>query len=318
MRALRIGTRRSALAVAQSEWVAARLRARWNVPVELVPIVTGGDRLQDQPIAPVPARGIFVRELEEALRAGTVDVCVHSAKDVPPELPDGLAIVALPPRADARDALVAGGRDVEQLPCGARIGTGSARRALQLRRLRPDLQLVPIRGNVDTRLGRVHPGDLDGVVLAACGLDRLGLRDQRVRALSCQEMVPAAGQGALALEAVAGGPQVFRLRALDDPATRLAVLAERAVLGALGAGCLAPVGAYASVDASGLRLVAGAWGIRSGAEARVEVAVAFADGHLPDPEAIAATAERLAHQAVEGLWSRGARGLLAEAEEERV
>ena len=315
---LRIGTRRSALAVAQSEWVAARLRTRWNVEVELVPIVTGGDRLQTQPNAPVPGRGLFVRELEEALRGGAVDLCVHSAKDVPPRLPAGLELVAFPPRADARDALVGDGRGLAQLPRGARVGTGSARRAVQLRRARPDLQVAPIRGNVDTRLGRVGPGGLDAVVLAACGLDRLGLADGRVRVLSCQEMVPAAGQGALAVEAAQGGPHGFRLRALDDPATRLAVLAERAVLAALDAGCSAPVGAHAALGSGGLRLIAAAWGIRSGAEARVEVVDALAGGALPDADALAGAAARLAGRAVDGLLARGARALLAEAEEDRA
>ena len=313
---LRIGTRSSPLALAQSAWVADLLGARTGHPAVLVPVETTGDRWQRAAGDPTEVQGIFTRELEEALRSGAVDVCVHSAKDVPPLLPDGLGVVAFPPRADARDALVVGAAvSPERLSAGARVGTGSLRRATQLRRLWPGVEVVPLRGNVDTRLGRVQAGDLDAVVLAACGLERLGRAWEISRVLAPAEMVPAAGQGALALESALDSPVRPMLAALDHPATRLAVTAERAVLAALGAGCSAPVGVFAAGGETGrLSLTAVVLGARSGEEVRAALDRPLPPEVLGDPAALAEAARAIADGAVAELLARGAARLLAEAE----
>ena len=290
---LRIGTRRSALAVAQSEWVAARLRTRWNVEVELVPIVTGGDRLQTQPNAPVPGRGLFVRELEEALRGGAVDLCVHSAKDVPPEPAEDLVLAAYPPRADPRDALV--GRALAELPPGAVVGTGSPRRATQLHALRPDLRIQPLAGNVDSRLARVAAGDFDAAVLARAGLLRLGRGSEVRQVLEPEEMVPAAGQGALVLEVRrADAAAATAAACLNDATTAFCVGVERAVQAALDGGCTVPCGVLCRPVRGGrgweaLAALAGA----GGAVLRVAAAV-------PGPPA-PGTAERLAAAVLHAL-----------------
>ncbi len=244
-RALRIGTRRSALALAQAESVRRAIESVWaHGPVELVEIVTRGDRLQQAPTLAWDGRGLFVKELEAALAAGAVDLCVHSAKDVPPDLPAGLPLLAILPRADARDALC--GSTLADLPRGAVVGTGSSRRALQLRQRRPDLEVRPVRGNVDTRLARLARGEFAALVLAAAGLQRLGRAAVLGETLSPEVMVPAAGQGALAVQARVDDAEVAALLGrLEDAAAAFAVHAERAVLERLGGGCTAPVGAYA-------------------------------------------------------------------------
>jgi hydroxymethylbilane synthase len=249
---IRIGTRPSALAVAQSGHVAERLRAEGH-ECELVEISSPGDRS----LAPVVELGVgvFVSSLREALVDGRIDVAVHSYKDLPTAPDPRLVIAAVPPREDPRDALVArDGLVLGQLPSGARIGTGSPRRATQLLALGPEWEIVPIRGNVDTRIGKVRSGQLDAVVVAAAGLRRLGRVDDATELLDPVQMLSAPAQGALAIECLAQGTGAddtglvdTLASVLDDPLTRAAVVAERAVLAALEAGCTAPVGALADV-----------------------------------------------------------------------
>jgi hydroxymethylbilane synthase len=250
---LRIGTRPSALAIAQSGLVAERLRAAGH-PAELVTVATPGDR-STAPIATLGV-GVFVSALRDALAAGEVDVAVHSYKDLPTTPDPRLVLAAVPVREDPRDALVARDRLVlAELPAGSRVGTGSPRRTAQLRALGLGLDVVPIRGNVDTRIAMVMAGELDAVVLAAAGLRRLGRVDEASELLDPLQMLPAPAQGALAVEcraedsAARGRPELAAVlaRVLDDEYARAAVTAERAVLATLEAGCSAPVGALADV-----------------------------------------------------------------------
>jgi hydroxymethylbilane synthase len=247
MTILRIGTRPSALAVAQSGQVAQRLRAAGH-PCELVEISSPGDR-SGAPIAELGV-GVFVSSLREALAAGRIDVAVHSYKDLPTAPDPRLALAAVPPREDPRDALVArDGLVLGELPAGSRVGTGSPRRRAQLDALGLGLDVVPIRGNVDTRIGKVRSGELDAVVVAAAGLRRLGRVDEATELLEPVQVLPAPAQGALAVECRGGEDELAAAlaAALDDPFTRAAVVAERAVLAALEAGCSAPVAALAEV-----------------------------------------------------------------------
>ena len=245
--ALRLGTRRSALATTQSGHVADLVAARGR-DVELVLVTTHGD-VSTAPLTSIGGTGVFVSALRDALVAGTVELAVHSLKDLPTAPPDGLVVAAVPAREDPRDVLVAaGGRTLAQLPEGARVGTGSPRRRALLLDARPDLDVVAVRGNVDTRLGMVSGGELDAVVLAAAGLRRLGRLGEASELLDPETFVPAPGQGALAVECRSDDESVLAvLRELDDAATRVAVSAERALLAALESGCSAPVGAYARV-----------------------------------------------------------------------
>ncbi|RKR75730.1 hydroxymethylbilane synthase [Frondihabitans australicus] len=256
MTALRIGTRGSALAVAQSTLMLERLAKATGRDVELVTIASEGDRTQAS-LATLGGTGVFASALREALLADECDLLVHSLKDLPTALHPGLVIGAIPARADARDALCArDGLTLDQLPEGARVGTGSPRRVAQLKSRRQDLEVVDIRGNVDTRLGRVGD-DLDAVMLSAAGLSRLGLLDQATELFGLGFWPTAPGQGALALEVRDGdsGPDLTKgLKALDHRETRLIATAEREVLAGLEAGCAAPVGVTAVVDA-GLLLV---------------------------------------------------------------
>ncbi|MCU1527443.1 MAG: porphobilinogen deaminase [Frondihabitans sp.] len=258
MTALRIGTRASALAVAQSTLVRDRLAAATGKDVELVTISSEGDRSTES-LASLGGTGVFATALREALLADECDLLVHSLKDLPTATHPGLTIGAIPVRADARDALCArDGLTLDQLPPGSRIGTGSPRRVAQLRARRDDLEVVDIRGNVDTRLARVSD-DLDAVLLSAAGLTRLGRLDEVTELLGLGFWPSAPGQGALALEVREGdaGPDLGKgLRALDHRETRLIVTAEREVLAGLEAGCAAPIGATAVVDAGLLLLSA--------------------------------------------------------------
>lgn len=242
-----LGTRRSHLALTQSGLIAELLRARGH-DVEIVEIVTEGDR-SAAALEEIGGTGVFAGALREALRSGQVDLAVHSLKDLPTAPEPGLLIAAVPARADARDALVArDGLTLGELPPGARIGTGSPRRTAQLRALGLGHEIVPIRGNVDTRIAKVAAGDLDAVVLAKAGLDRLGRSAQITEVLEPVQVLPAAGQGALAVESRAGDDALVAVLAgLDDPDTRAAVTAERALLARLEAGCTAPVGVLAEV-----------------------------------------------------------------------
>ncbi|MBC7894204.1 MAG: hydroxymethylbilane synthase [Cytophagaceae bacterium] len=254
---LTIGTRRSALALAQTGLISRMLQSLYpalEVKQEL--IVTRGDRILDRPIAQIDGKGVFVEEIEEALRTGRIDLAVHSAKDLPSQLPADMCIACVPGRADARDVLVSRSGTLEALASGATIGTSSPRRIGQLRQRRPDLDVRSIRGNIDTRLRRLDEGAYDAIVLAAAGLDRLGLSDRITTAFDPDAFIPAVGQGALALEARTGDSFLHDLVApLEHAASRCALEAERAFLGTVGGGCSAPVGAHASLHGDTLRMV---------------------------------------------------------------
>ncbi|PRX99882.1 hydroxymethylbilane synthase [Allonocardiopsis opalescens] len=252
---LRLGTRRSLMATTQSQAVADALTERTGAAVELVGVTTYGD-VTTTHLAQLGGTGVFVSALRDKLLADEIDFAVHSLKDLPTAAPEGLALAAVPARDDHRDALCArGGADLTALPPGARVGTGAPRRVAQLAAIRPDLAYVPIRGNADTRLGKVASGELDAVVLAHAGLRRIGRLAEVTEVLDDDRMLPAPGQGALAVECRADRPDLVELLgALDDPATRRAVTAERTVLAVLEAGCSAPVGAYASESGGRLDL----------------------------------------------------------------
>lgn len=295
---IRLGTRGSALALAQARWVAERLDGE----VELVPIKTSGDQPSSRGQTPlrVEDKARFVKEIEDALLAGEVDLAVHSAKDVPAELPDGLAIVGVPERADARDALC-GIAGLDELAEGAAVGTASLRRRATLLALRPDLDVRELRGNVDTRLRRLAEGDFDAIVVAQAGLERLG-RGGEGTPLDAGSFVPAPGQGCLVLEARAGDGEVAASAgALTDGAALTALTAERAVVRALEASCHTPMGAHAVAEGDALRLTAFV-GLPDGSRwIRDELVVE------DDPSALgAAVAER--------MLAAGAAELLAEAE----
>jgi hydroxymethylbilane synthase len=247
-RTLRLGTRRSALAMAQSRMVADALHAQEH-DVELVEVITEGD-VSAASVQQMGGTGVFVTALRRRLADGDIDFAVHSLKDLPTQPADGLRLAAVPRREDPRDALVArDGLQLTQLPSGARVGTGSPRRSAQLRALGLGLDVLPLRGNVDTRLRRVSEGDLDAVVIAAAGLVRLGRIGEATELLDPGQLLPAPGQGALAIECRADDTSLGDALAsvLDDPSTRAAVAAERVLLAALEAGCTAPVGALADI-----------------------------------------------------------------------
>lgn len=243
---VRIATRGSDLALAQTRRVARRIEELLSVRTEIVEIRTTGYRLPSIRLAAVGGKGLFVKELEEALLDGRADVAVHSAKDLPTELPDALAIAAFPERGDPRDALVSRvrGATLATLPHGARVATGSVRRAAQLHALRPDLDVAPMRGNVPTRLRKLEEEEgLDALVLACAGLDRLGLSDRIDERVSADLLLPAVTQGVVALEARAGDPLARDLAALDDPEAACAAIAERALLTGLRGDCDTPIAA---------------------------------------------------------------------------
>ena len=250
MTRLRLATRGSRLALAQSELVADALRAQHpGIEIELVRVRTEGDIDRNSPLTEIGGRGVFVRAVEQALLDGRAEIAVHSLKDMPTAAPEGLTLAAILPRGDPRDVLVASdGRRLAALPSGARVGSGSRRRALLLRALRPDIEVAPIRGNVDTRLGKVASGEYDAVVLAAAGLARLGRLDEATQLFEPMEFLPSPGQGALAVQCRSDDAATRALlTSLDDAATRAAVEAERGILAELGSGCSVPVGAYAQV-----------------------------------------------------------------------
>jgi hydroxymethylbilane synthase len=257
IRSLCVGTRGSALARAQTALVLQALRTP-HPALALMPVEIGtqGDRDRQSPLAAIGGTGIFVKELESALLDRRIDIAVHSLKDMPSTLTPGLAIAAVLPRGDARDALVSRtGATLPELPPGARVGTGSNRRRAVLRALRPDLDFVELRGNVDTRIRRVREGVVDAAVLAAAGLERLGRLHEAAQLFAVDELLPAVGQGAIAVEARADDTETLRLlAAIDDPPTRLCVSAERAFLRRLGSGCMIPAAAYATIEAGELRL----------------------------------------------------------------
>ena len=256
MTRLRIGTRGSKLALAQAHTVESALRARDpSIEVEIVQVQTSGDRIQDVPLGPSLGQAFFTKELEDALLDGRIDVAVHSCKDLGTVLPAGLLIAAVPEREDPRDALVGPRSGPRALPNGARVGTSSPRRRRFLAAMRPDLQLADVRGNVPTRVAAVDEGRFDAVVLAVAGLRRVGLEGRINDVLEASAMLPAAGQGALAIEARQDDPRTTGVvAALECVSARAEITAERACLRRLGAGCQAPVGALGRVRGGELRL----------------------------------------------------------------
>lgn len=250
MRPLRIGTRGSLLAKWQAEFVRKQIAQALGVECEIIIIKTSGDKLQSAPLTQIGGKGIFIKELEDALLEETIDVAVHSVKDIPTETPPRLSFPAVCRREDVRDCLVSGnGATLATLRQGARVGTGSLRRQAQLRHIRPDLDIRDLRGNVDTRLRKVESGEYDAVVLAKAGLDRLGWSHRISETLSPDVCVPAVGQGAIAAECRASDAEASAaLEKLDDPETRTAIIAERTLLSVLQGGCQVPLGAWARVE----------------------------------------------------------------------
>lgn len=253
---VRIGTRGSTLARWQANWVAAELGRRYqHMEFSLVTLSTKGDTIVDAPLSGLGGKGLFVREIDEALLAGRIDLAVHSMKDLPAEIPDGIQLVAVPPREDPRDVIIsADGLRLEELPRGATVGTSSLRRRAQLLHIRPDLNVVDLRGNVDTRLRKLRQrqGGLQAIVLAAAGIKRMGLWDQVTEVLEPEGFLPAIGQGALAVEARSQDQALQELlQPIDDPKSRAAVTAERALMAELQGGCQVPMAALATVALGG-------------------------------------------------------------------
>lgn len=257
MSRIRIGTRGSALALAQSNWVKSQLEQHYlETEVELRIIKTSGDRFVDTPIQNLGNKGAFTKEIEDALLGGEIDLAVHSMKDLPTELPRGLAIAAMPKREDPRDVLVTRERNgLGNLPPGTAVGTGSLRRKAQLLHHRADLSVVPIRGNVDTRLRKLDEGLVDALVMAAAGLKRIGRADRISEFLADEICVSAVAQGALGLESRQDDALRERLAFLHDPATSAEIAAERAMLDRLGGGCHVPIGARATVTGRELKII---------------------------------------------------------------
>jgi hydroxymethylbilane synthase len=296
---LTIGTRGSQLALWQANWVKDRLTAAGHgIAIQI--IKTTGDRLPSLPLTQSGTKGLFIKEIEEALLDGSVDLAVHSMKDLPTGQPAGLAVAAVPEREDARDVLIsADGKAFRALPAGARLGTSSLRRQAQLRNLRPDLELVPMRGNLDTRLRKLDRGDCEAIVLAAAGIHRLGWRERITEYFTSEQVCPAVGQGALGIESRAADERVRQaVNVLNHAPTHHAVRAERALLRHLGGGCQVPIAAHAVTENGELRLL----GVVADL-AGTTVIRAAASGHKDDPEALGAIV-------AEDLLRQGARAVL--------
>ncbi len=254
MRSLIIGSRGSHLALWQANHIAARLK-QLNIETEIQIIKTTGDHLQTASLVQAGGKGLFTKEIEEALLGRSIDIAVHSLKDLPTENPEGLGLAAIPQREDPSDALV--GARLSELPQRAHVGTSSNRRAAQLRILRPDLRISPVRGNVDTRLRKQREGQYDAIMLAAAGLKRLGLENEIAELFTPDQICPAPGQGALAIQTRLADPAFEMCSALAHQATAQEVGCERAVLAGLGGGCQLPIGAFAQVKEKHLRVIAG-------------------------------------------------------------
>ncbi|MBX6353402.1 MAG: hydroxymethylbilane synthase [Thermoflavifilum sp.] len=302
MRHVRVASRRSALAMRQTEWVIAKLREAcpdWTF--EIVPVVTKGDRWLQAPLSEIGGKGLFVSEIEQMLQAGQADLAVHSLKDMPADLGPGLVLAGIPAREDPRDALIArGARTLDELPKGAVIGTSSLRRGAQLRACRPDLVIQPLRGNIDTRLRKLAEDNLDAIVLAAAGLHRMGWADRITAYLPPEICLPAPGQGLLGLEC-REDDAVLReaLKGISDPDAHRCALAERAFLAALGGGCQVPMGALAEVQGNAVRM-------RALVASRDGEVILRAETSGTDPEVVGA-------DAAQALRAQGAERLLAVA-----
>ncbi len=303
MATLRIATRESALALWQAEHVAARLRALHpGLAVQLVPMTTRGDRILDQPLAAMGGKGLFLKELEVAMQRGEADIAVHSLKDVPMTLEPGFTLPAILERANPFDALVSNRYACfESLPRGARVGTSSLRRQVQLRALRPDLTLLDLRGNVNTRLAKLDAGHYDAIILACAGLERLGLGARITETLAPPRLLPAVAQGAIAIESREGDERALALVApLSDAATTQRVRAERAMNRRLGGSCDVPIAGYATLDGERLTLAALVGDTASGTVFR-----ARAEGPASDPESLGLAV-------AEDLLAQGAAAVLRE------
>jgi hydroxymethylbilane synthase len=251
-----IGTRGSPLALAQAHMVRAALTAKNAGAIEIVVIRTSGDRIQDRPLSEAGGKGLFTKEIEEALLAGTIDLAVHSAKDMPTLLPDGLMLAACLPREDVRDAFISrGAPSLRDLPQGAAVGTASLRRQAMVKRLRPDVSTVVLRGNVETRLRKLETGEVDATLLALAGLKRLGLADKATALLDVQEFLPAVGQGAITIEARENDERTRALLAkIDHADTSVALGCERAFLGVLDGSCRTPIAGHAVLNDDGVSI----------------------------------------------------------------
>jgi len=254
---IKIGTRGSQLALWQANWVKSAIQFSKNdISVSLEIIKTTGDKILDVPLAKVGGKGLFVKEIEEALLDGRIDIAVHSMKDMPAQLPDGLCIGAIPKRENPHDVLISkNDRLLSDLPKGARIGTSSLRRSSQLKHIRPDLEILPLRGNLDTRIRKIEAEKLDSIVLAAAGLRRLNYKDRISQYLPLEVMLPAVGQGALCIETRENDPQISPIAdTMDHAETRMVVLAERAFLKRLEGGCQVPIAAFGQMEKEKLLL----------------------------------------------------------------
>jgi len=298
---LRIGTRGSQLALWQAKWVQKAIEQQWpETATELIIIKTTGDKITDVPLAKVGGKGLFVKEIEEALMDGRIDLAVHSMKDMPAQLPHGLCIGAVPERENPLDALITRKNiPLDMLPGGARVGTSSLRRSSQLLHQRPDLNIEPLRGNLDTRLKKLTSGSLDAIVLATAGLKRLGLDHLITSVLAPETMLPAVGQGALCIESRTNdGPTSQVVTGLDHAATHLAVMAERAFLHRLEGGCQVPIAGFATIENEQLELTG---------------LVAELDGNRLIKAAVSGPCDRaasLGNKLAETLLARGADAIL--------
>jgi len=300
---LRIGTRASKLALAQAQWVQGRIAALYpDLKVDLVTVRTSGDRVRDVPLSAIGGKGVFVKEIEEALQKKEIDIAVHSLKDLPAELPDNLSIGAVPEREDPCDVLISkNNAPLEDLPKGARIGTSSLRRAAQLLHYRPDLEIVPIRGNVDTRIKKLHSLDFHAIIVAAAGLRRMDLAGHITQVLPFNLMLPAIGQGALGLEVRMDDQGTGDMvRFLDHYPTRTAVEAERAFLKELKGGCQLPVACFGKLTGNSLSLDGMVADVRGGKVVRDRVSGPSQEAH--------ALGTALARRVLEA----GARGILGD------
>jgi hydroxymethylbilane synthase len=256
VRTVRLGTRGSTLALWQADWTKRELESLWpDLRVDLVPIKTTGDKILDVPLAKIGGKGLFTKEIDEALLDGRIDLAVHSMKDVPFQLPEGIEFGAIPEREDARDAFISNGPKIQELKNGATIGTSSLRRQVQLRHRFPSLNVVTLRGNVDTRLRKLAAGDFDGIILAVAGLKRLGHSGRVTQILDDDIMLSAAGQGALGIVRRVSDDQTRELlQVLDHASTRIAVTAERGLLRALGGSCQVPIAGKATLAGDSLTI----------------------------------------------------------------
>lgn len=303
---VRIATRKSPLALWQANYVKAELEKNYpGLQVELLPMTTRGDKILDSPLAKVGGKGLFVKELEEALLRNEADLAVHSMKDVPVEFPDGLCLATICQREDPRDAFVSNHfASIDALPSGARVGTSSLRRQCQLRARRPDLQVLDLRGNVNSRLAKLDAGDYDAILLAAAGLKRLGLEERITALLECGESLPANGQGAVGIECRSNDTELLTLLSrLEDKSTRQRVMAERAMNRSLQGGCQVPIGAYAELQGDELWLRGLVGSIDGQRILRAEIR-----GQASDAEALGVKVAR-------ALLAQGADKLLAEIQQ---